>query len=221
MSALAPSTMNSRQNFWDRAGDRSSCRSAPARRRHSRWRLRQCRADARCRRRSIPSAATRTRSLRHAGRQSGLPGGSSLDRSEAIHPAMRSPRATNRRTTPPDLEVPSPAATAHRPRADEPAPELARRYVDQHQVHRPAAEPILGLGRPPSRQLTHGRHSCAGAAVAHRPCRRGSRSFLASCPALAGAPWLAAIAPTNGPAVRPRPASVPALHAGRQTEVLE
>jgi hypothetical protein len=32
------------------------------------------------------------------------------------------------------------------------APELARRYVDQHQVHGPAAKPILGLRRRPGRQ---------------------------------------------------------------------
>ena len=32
------------------------------------------------------------------------------------------------------------------------APELARRYVDQHQVHGPATKPILGLRRRPGRQ---------------------------------------------------------------------
>ena len=29
--------------------------------------------------------------------------------------------------------------------------EFARRYVDQHQVHRPAAKPVLGLRRAPGR----------------------------------------------------------------------
>src|SRR6266581_2416940 len=33
------------------------------------------------------------------------------------------------------------------------AAELARRDVDQHQVHGPAAKPVLGLGRCPGRQL--------------------------------------------------------------------
>src|SRR5262249_36426664 len=31
-------------------------------------------------------------------------------------------------------------------------PELARRHVDQHQVHGPAAKPVLGLCRRPGRQ---------------------------------------------------------------------
>src|SRR3989442_14004809 len=32
-------------------------------------------------------------------------------------------------------------------------PELARRHVDQHQVHGPAAKPVLGLRRRPGRQI--------------------------------------------------------------------
>src|SRR5258708_37336896 len=31
-------------------------------------------------------------------------------------------------------------------------PELARRHVDQHQVHGPAAKPVFRLCRPPGRQ---------------------------------------------------------------------
>jgi hypothetical protein len=71
---------------------------------------------------------------------------SSLDRWVAIHSASRSAdSATNRREAA-DFEVPSPAMIGSGP------PEFARRHVDQHQVHDPAAKPVLSLRRRPARQ---------------------------------------------------------------------
>ena len=78
---------------------------------------------------------------------------SSLDRSDAIHSASRSAdSATNRREAA-DFEVPSPAMTGRSP-SGQPhrTPELARRHVDQHQAHGPAAKPIFRLCRSPGRQ---------------------------------------------------------------------
>ena len=48
------------------------------------------------------------------------------------------------------------------------APQLARRHVDQHQVHRPPAKPVLGLRRLPARQRNLAAGGAAQARAAHR-----------------------------------------------------
>src|SRR5262249_58044106 len=45
---------------------------------------------------------------------------------------------------------PESARTA--PAHPHPPPELARRHMDQHRVHAPAAKPVFRLCRPPGRQ---------------------------------------------------------------------
>ena len=97
---------------------------------------------------------------------------------------------------------------------------LARRYVDQHQVHRPAAKPILGLGRPPGRQ----RNLVAVAAHA-RPTHINLAAVEADL-SLRRAPALANALPRLWRATS-QPLRVLAQHllhrfdAGRQTEALE
>ena len=90
---------------------------------------------------------------------------SSLDRSEAIHsghPLRRQrhepARGRRLRGAVPGDGRQVPLGQPHR------ALKLARRHVDQHQVHRPAAKPVLGLRRRPARQAQlRGRRSRAPA----------------------------------------------------------
>jgi DmsE family decaheme c-type cytochrome len=102
------------------------------------------------------------------------------------------------------------------------APQLARRDVDQHQVHRPAAEPVLGLRRRPGRQL-----GLASVVAAHARPMYGDLAAVEAdlafgrAPALADAVLAAAIR-GSGQLLR-----IIAEHlldradAGRQTEPLE
>src|SRR5437764_11804433 len=88
---------------------------------------------------SMPRAATSTNSSPMCSPSIWMTKRSSLDRSDAIHAASHSAdSATTRR----EAAVGQPHRT----------PELARRHVDQHQVHGPAAKPVLGLCRGPGRQ---------------------------------------------------------------------
>ena len=102
---------------------------------------------------SMPSAAANTRLLPMCRPSIWMISRSSLDRSDAIHSAIRSEdNATNRREAA-DFEVPSPTNDRQialgKPYSP---PELARRHVDQHQIYRPAAKPALGLRRGPARE---------------------------------------------------------------------
>src|SRR5215471_21483744 len=144
LSALAPSMMNSRQTLGSSPRSirlsMSACTTvafsvAPS------IRASGCLWPSP----SMPRAATSTRSLPMCNPSIWMTRRSSLDRLDAIHSA--SPREAA------DFEVPSPAMTGRSP-AGQPhgTPELVRRHVDQHQVHGPAAKPVLGLWRPPGRQ---------------------------------------------------------------------
>ena len=151
LSALAPSMMNSRQTFG--SSPRSIRLSISA------WttavfsvapstRPSGCLSPLP----SMPSAATSTRSLPICRPSIWMISRSSLDRSVAIHSASRSAdSATNRREAA-DFEVPSPDDRQVALRKPDSPPEFARRHVDQHQVHGPAAKPVLSLRRRPARQ---------------------------------------------------------------------
>src|SRR6516165_10251161 len=152
LSALAPSMMNSRQTLGSSPRSirlsMSACTTAAFSVAPS-IRASGCLWPSA----SMPRAATSTRSLPMCSPSIWMTRRSSLDRSDVIHSASRSAdSATNRREAA-DFEVPSPAMTGkialgqpHR------TPELARRHVDQHQVHGPAAKPVFRLCRPPGRQ---------------------------------------------------------------------
>src|SRR5450830_1526200 len=153
LSALAPSMMNSRQTFGSSPRSirlsMSACTTAAFSVAPS-IRPSGCLLPSP----SILRAATSTRSSPMCRPSIWITSKSSLDRSDVIHSASRSAdSATNRRDAA-DFEVPSPAMAGKSPPGSRTA-RLSLRVdnVDQHQVHGQAAEPVLGLGRRPARQL--------------------------------------------------------------------
>src|SRR5262245_41579961 len=167
---------------------------------------------------SIPSEATSARSLPMCRPSIWMTNRSSLDRSDAIHSASRAAdNATNRRDDV-DFDVPPPATAGRSPSGSRTARlSFWRRYVDQHQVHRPAAKPVLGRGGGPRRQCNLMALVAAHARVPHDnlaaveptpgSCASSSRCALhRGCDARRAA------------AVRPCTAYAPSL---RQTETLE
>jgi hypothetical protein len=78
---------------------------------------------------------------------------SSLDKSDAIHLASRSADSATKPARGRRFRgaVPGHDRQVAFRKPDSP-PEFARRHVDQHQVHGPAAKPVLGLRRRLARQ---------------------------------------------------------------------
>src|SRR2546429_3581683 len=147
---------------------------------------------------------------------------SSLDRSDAIHSASRSAdSATNRREAA-DFEVPSPAMTGISPSGSRTARLLARRHVDQHQVHGPAAKQVLGLCRRPGRQ-----RELMAVVTAHPRAMHGNLATMETDLSLGPAP---AVADAASATIMRRAGELLRILAkhlldgsdpGRQTEALE
>ena len=119
----------------------------------------------------------------HAGRQSGLPGGPAWTGPRPSTRPCARPREPRTDVTPPISRSPVTGGDRHIALGQtNRAPELARRYVDQHQVHRPAPSQSSSTG---CSQLSSGSSlplSRAPEAARLRPCHRGNRSFLACAP---------------------------------------
>ncbi len=143
----------------------------------------------------MPIAATSTRSLPICMPSIWITSRSSLDRSDAIHSAMPLRRQRHEPARGRRLRHAVPGDDRNVAlRQPHSAPELARRDVDQHQVHRPAAKPVLGLRRRPARQ----RNFLAVEAAHPRPIDRNLAAVEADlarrrAPAVADAASAAAV----------------------------
>src|SRR6516162_5734787 len=222
VSALAPSMMNSRQTLGSRPRSirlsSSACATvafsvAPS------ITARGCLSPTP----STPTAASNTRSSSMWMPSIWITSRFSFDRSEAIHSFMRSADSPTNRRDAADLDRPAPFSAGTSPPGRRTArPNLRRRHVDQHQVHGPLAQPILGHRRFPARQ----RYLAAGAGPHSRSlqldlARVEAQLSLGPPPAIPIPTVIATIADAAQPSRVPLHHASQRRDARRQAESLE